>query len=342
MPLDDLVTIVDKTPIENYNKDMSKKQKPYDPVESAGSENGPGNQKEKGFKIYLSHDGLFQFSFDKKNVAESFAKENLPEAITRNLDFSTLTPDKDTFVDQKLSRCYSDILYHIQFKDKPAYLYFLFEHKSWEPNFAGVQLLKNMTRIWEKHVEKHKGTKKLPPIIPLLIYHGKHPWKTGTRFISMFDIPGTLEKYIPAFDFELYDVSHMPEEQIKGDVELRIVLLAFRYIFHPEILSRLKNIFELFRELPDKTKFSKYLETLLIYLGSNIKDVKPGQLRDAVNEALEEGGAVMSTIFQEVLKEGKEIGVKEGKEIGVKEGMEEGRKDGAESKATLKFFNFFF
>lgn len=300
---------------------MTKEQKPYDPVESAGRESGPDNQQEKGFKIYLSHDGLFKFSFDKKNVVESFAKENLPEAITRDLDFSTLTPDKDTFVDQKLSRCYSDILYHIQFKDKPTYLYFLFEHKSWEPNFAGIQLLKNMTRIWEKHVEKHKKTKKLPPIIPLLIYHGEHPWKTGTRFISMFDIPGTLEKYIPAFDFELYDVSHMPEEQIKGDVELRIVLLAFRYIFHPEVLSRLKNIFELFRELPDKARFNKYLETLLIYLGSNIKDVKPVQLRDAVNKALEEGGAVMGTIFQEVLEEGKEIGVKEG------------RKDGAESKA---------
>jgi len=63
----------------------------------------------------------------------------------------------------------------------------------------------------------------------------------------------------------------------------------------------------------------------LIYLGSNIKNVKPGQLRDAVNEVLEEGGDMMSTIFQEVLEEGKEIGVKEGKEIGVK--------DGAESKA---------
>jgi predicted transposase/invertase (TIGR01784 family) len=316
---------------------MPKEQKSHEPVESTGFEKGPGNQQEKGYKIYLSHDGLFKFSFDKKNVVESFVKENLPEEITRELDFSTLTLDKDTFVDQKLSRCYSDILYHIRFKDNPAYLYFLFEHKSWEPDFPGVQLLKNMTRIWEKHLEKYKKTKKLPPIIPLLVYHGEHPWKADTRFISMFDIPVALEKYIPAFNFELYDVSHLPEEQIKGDVELRITLMAFRYIFHPDILSRLKDIFKLFRELPDKSKFNQYLEALLIYLGSNIKNVKPGQLRDAINEVLEEGGAIMSTVFQEVLKEGKEIGVKEGKEIGVKEGkeigMKEGRKDGAESKA---------
>jgi predicted transposase/invertase (TIGR01784 family) len=283
-------------------------------VESTGYETEPGNQSETGIKIYLSHDGLFRFSFDKKNVAESFARENLPAEITRDLDFSTLTPDKDTFVDQKLSRCYADVLYHIQFKNKPAYLYFLFEHKSWQPDFPGLQLLKNMINIWEKHVEHYKGTQKLPPIIPMLIYHGEYPWKVDTNFVSMFDIPDTLKKYIPAFSYELTDVSHMPEEEIKGEVELRIVLTAFRYIFHPEIMSQLKNIFQLFGELPDKSKFNEYLKLLLIYLGSNVKDVTPDQLRDAVNKALKEGGAMMSTVFQEVLEKGKEIGVKEGEE----------------------------
>jgi predicted transposase YdaD len=177
---------------------MSEEKKiKHDQVESAGGESEPGNQQEKGFKIYLSHDGLFGFAFDKKSVAESFVKEYLPEEITKDLDFSTLTPDKDTFVDQKLSHCYADVLYHIRFRNNPAYLYFLFEHKSWEPDFPGVQLLKNMSRIWETHLEHHKGTKKLPPIIPMLIYHGKYPWNVDTNFVSMFDIPDILGKYIP-------------------------------------------------------------------------------------------------------------------------------------------------
>jgi hypothetical protein len=79
---------VDKTTIENYNKNMSEKQKlNHELVESAGCESKTGNQQEKDFKIYLSHDGLFGFSFDKKNVAESFVKENLPAEITKDLDF---------------------------------------------------------------------------------------------------------------------------------------------------------------------------------------------------------------------------------------------------------------
>ena len=248
-----------------------------------------------------------------------------------------MTRDEDTFVDQKLSHCYADVLYYILYKDRPAYLYFLFEHKSWEPDFPALQLLKNMVFIWDKQAQKDKELekqelKKLPPIIPLLIYHGKSAWKADPNFRALFDIPPILEKYIPRFSYEKYDVSHLPEEQIiKGVVELRIVLMVFRYIFHPEIMSRLKDIFQLFRELKGKREFEEYLKMLLIYLGSNIRDVKPAQIREAVEKALEEGGMMMNTVFQQIREEGKEIGVKEGKEIGLKEGMKEG-----EEKNKLK------
>jgi predicted transposase/invertase (TIGR01784 family) len=38
-----------------------------------------------------------------------------------------------------------------------------------------------------------------------------------------------------------------------------------------------------------------------------------------------EGGALMSTVFEEVLEKGKEIGVKEGEEIGLKKGEEKNK-----------------
>ncbi|NIM11009.1 MAG: hypothetical protein GTO45_03405, partial [Candidatus Aminicenantes bacterium] len=175
----------------------------------------PENKDKRKFRVYLSHDGFFRVSFDKNKVAESFTRENLPEEITRDLDFSTLTPCKDTFVGRKLARSYSDVFYEIRFKNKPAYLYFLFEHKSWEPDFPGVQLLKNMTHIWEAHVTQHPETQKLPPIIPLLIYHGESPWKVGTRFIALFDIPETLKKYIPSFNVKFDQLQESVNDVIK-------------------------------------------------------------------------------------------------------------------------------
>ncbi|HLP61984.1 MAG TPA: hypothetical protein VK186_24285 [Candidatus Deferrimicrobium sp.] len=60
----------------------------------------------------------------------------------------------------------------------------------------------------------------------------------------------------------------------------------------------------------------------MIYIGSNVSNVKAEQLRESVSEALKEGGVIMGTAFQELFDKGKEIDVKEGKEIGVKEGDE--------------------
>ena len=290
---------------------MTDEQKCEDELNDSAEPENPGNSNSK---IFLSHDGFFRNTFDQ-TVAESFIKEYLPSEITKNFDFSTLSRSSDTYVDKKLARCYSDKLYQIQFNSKPAYLYFLFEHKSWEPNFPALQLLKNMAHIWENHIENNKGTEKLPVIIPLLIYHGEKPWEVETSFISFFDIPGALRKYIPDFNFELYDVSHMPEEDIRGIVELRIVLMALRYIFNPEILTELKKIFQLFREFKDSIKFNKFLELLLIYIGSNAADVKAEKLRESVSDALKEGGVIMGTAFQELFDRGKEAGI----EIGVKE-----------------------
>ena len=62
-------------------------------------------------------------------------------------------------------------------------------------------------------------------------------------------------------------------------------------------------------------------------------------LRDAVDEALEEGGAMMSTVFQQVREEGKDIGLQEGKKMGVKEGKEIGVKEGEEKNKLRVAFN---
>jgi hypothetical protein len=51
-------------------------QKPTKEPEIPGeSKAGSLNQEEQHPKIYLSHDGLFKFTFDNKKVAESFVRE---------------------------------------------------------------------------------------------------------------------------------------------------------------------------------------------------------------------------------------------------------------------------
>ncbi|MDD2235434.1 MAG: Rpn family recombination-promoting nuclease/putative transposase, partial [Desulfitobacteriaceae bacterium] len=54
-------------------------------------------------------------------------------------------------------------------------MYFLFEHKSYQSPLTALQLLKFMIAIWELKTNKEKQ-KKLPIIIPLIVYHGENRW----------------------------------------------------------------------------------------------------------------------------------------------------------------------
>jgi predicted transposase/invertase (TIGR01784 family) len=231
----------------------------------------------------------------------------LPGAITRDLDFNTLQLDKESFTDKRLRRHYSDILYHIRYRENPAFIYFLFDHKSKEKKkkrkLAPLQLLRYMTNIWDRHIKRHKTEDKLPPIIPIIIYHGEAEWKVSTDFLSLFEVPGSMEKYIPRFSFELYDISHMPDEYIKGNIQLRILFLTLKYIFSPGLLHKLPKIFGLVSELKDKSSGAEYLEVLMRYFTNSAAYVSVEDIQDAADEIIEKGGDIMPTIVQQIKRE---------------------------------------
>jgi predicted transposase/invertase (TIGR01784 family) len=286
-------------------------------LEEEQKEEVVNKETQKTGKIYFSHNNFFDAFFDEKEVAESFLKEYLPAEITRDLDFTTLQIDKESFVDKKLLKHLSDTLYHIRYKQDPAYVYFLFEHKSRlkkkKKKLTPFQLLKYLVHIWDRHLRRHKEVENLPPIIPIVIYHGETEWEVSTDFLSLFDVPGCIEKYIPNFRFELFDISHMPDEHIKGAVLLRMLFLTFKYIFNPELLHKLDDIFRLLMDL-DRTRGTEYLEVLLRYLSSSAEHVSMEELRETVDEFFEKGGDFMPTIYQQIRNEVKneyEVKVKE-------------------------------
>jgi hypothetical protein len=143
-----------------------------------------------------------------------------------------------------------------------------------------------------------------------VIYHGERKWKLDKNFISLFADPEDLEEYIPDFTFNLYDISHMPDEELKGTVLLKIILIAFKYIFSPNLRYKLGDIFKLFLELHDKRKGIEYLEVLLRYLASGARDIKEEELLESVTQILEEGGDIMQTIAEKWMEQGMEKFVK--------------------------------
>jgi predicted transposase/invertase (TIGR01784 family) len=127
-----------------------------------------------------------------------------------------------------------------------------------------------------------------------------------------------VREFVPDFNYNLQDISHLPDEEIKGAVLLKILLKTLKYIYTPELKHKLPDIFRLFREVENKTKGTEYLEVLLRYLGQGTDNLSKDELQDSVTKVFElEGGNVMATIAEQWIQEGEKRGEKRGERKGI-------------------------
>src|SRR5699024_2790439 len=126
-----------------------------------------------------------------------------------------------------------------------GYLYFLFEHKSYQALDISFQLLGYMLQIWNQKIIKEKATT-LPIIIPLLFYHGERKWnkaKTVGDWIAGYEnLPQPIQKYVSNYEFIFYDFSFNSKEEIKGNIKLRAYLELSKHIFVKDMASLMSAI----------------------------------------------------------------------------------------------------
>lgn len=126
-------------------------------------------------RVNKPHDKFFKETLGDVSVAQDFIHHYLPEEILGIIDTSSISPEKDSFITKDLEEYFSDLLFSVTMNGEEGYLYFLFEHKSYEEKSISFQLLKYMIEIWENKLNKEK-TDELPIVIPLVIYHGRQKW----------------------------------------------------------------------------------------------------------------------------------------------------------------------
>ena len=107
------------------------------------------------------HDHFFKATFSRRETALDFVQGYLPPEVVQVLDLTAFEISKDSFIDSKLKEHFSDILYKVGLQNGgEAYIYLLFEHKSYPDDYVAFQLLRYMVRIWEQQQQQHTKNKK--------------------------------------------------------------------------------------------------------------------------------------------------------------------------------------
>jgi len=163
---------------------------------------------------------MFAFTFGQEKHARGLLRASLPPALVARLDWRSLRREPADFVDPRLRWRHSDLLFSVRARGAGAkganpekvLVYLLLEHQSQPDPLMVYRLLRYLVRAWDEHLKAHRGARKLPVIVPLLIYHGKPAWGPVRSFHDVLAVPaallGEVAVHVPQFRPRLVDLRH--------------------------------------------------------------------------------------------------------------------------------------
>ena len=196
-----------------------------------------------------------------------------------------------------------------------------------------LRLLTYMVRIWEWWQKDHPNAKKLPIVLPFVLYHGQQPWKGSLEFFDLIDVEvdqrEKFRAFIPNFRFLLTDLTHTPDEGILGGPACKLTLHAFKWAKNPDLDKAFRTWHKLFEGvISTPAQGWLFLEVVLRYLAEEGEGLGPKTMVEILSKVDRKAGEIAMTIKEQLIQEGIRIGEQKGIAIGKAEGIAKGKTEG--------------
>jgi len=137
------------------------------------------------------HDQFFRKSMENTRVAREFLLTHLPADIKSLVDFSALEIQLRSNANAIRRESTVDVLFKTRIANHEAYIYLLLEHQSSPDPFMAFRVLQYTVQAIDQHLRQHKTTK-IPLVYPLVVYHGKRPFRHSNDINDLVDAPRQL------------------------------------------------------------------------------------------------------------------------------------------------------
>lgn len=230
------------------------------------------------------HDRYMRAVLSKPLVAQDFFEKSLPTEIVQNIDFSTLKLQKDSFINDKLRVKIADLLYSVNLNGTPGYLYLLTEHASTPDRLLPYRMMQYVMSIMDHHKQKHPQEKKLPLVVPLILYAGLHPYNYSTDLFDLFE-QKELAKSVFLNPYQLIDLHKISDKKLRETYILfGVAAFVAKHIRKADSVLLLKNVIPSLQWLRNNGH-EGYVHLTLTYIS------KAGEVKneDAFREVIKSG-----------------------------------------------------
>ena len=263
------------------------------------------------------HDKLCWTAFEDVKDAVAELRSVLPAGLVERLDWSTLAPLPERFVDEAMRDSQADRLYQARCGGSDALIYVLWEHKSEVDKWTLLQLLRYMVRIWEQRLGQKPAPATLPPIIPVIIHHSETGWTAAMTFHGLFDPDllaiQTLGRMTPAFEVVIDDISHLSDDVLgaRGMSPRAALGLLFLRDGRREgrILMGMALWAELLMALWNSPNGRRALEQLIGYALRVTPSLDPSELSKKVGRVIPEAEELVMTAAEQLIQQGRAEGI---------------------------------
>lgn len=261
------------------------------------------------------HDRFFRALMERPNTAGALLRERLPRAIADELVGDPVLVE-GSFLDEQMRSSYSDRLYRVELRSGSlAFVYCLVEHKSSpEPRIA-LQLLRYQVRIWERFDRDFGGKGLLPPIYPLVVYHGRSEWTVSLRFAGLLSASDEQKLHLLDFPFGLLDVGQVDDRELSRQRELKAGLMVLKYsgrVTEHDVEEVVRRVLSELRGASDEL-----IRLAVRYMINAYRPLSWTTLESAMKQSLsEKEQEMLSKAAEELLARGEERGIIIGEERG--------------------------
>ena len=272
------------------------------------------------------HDKIFRLSLSNIEVARDFLSIYLPKQTLKTINLRNLTVCPNSYITPDLEESLSDILYKTKIlnSNEDCYIYTLIEHQAVPLWNMPIRIIQYQLAVIDSHIRQNPKKKKIPIVIPLLVYNGKKsPYPLSLDIFDLFHNQELAKKTF-AKPASLIDVTSMSDKEIKKHNIIGLLEFSQKHIRDKKFLkATIKTLACIIDELEYYVKNNKtvdnnnwlkdYISSVLHYIyyfANIIDDAEFSKELEKVEFIKKEN--IMGTLAHKIEKEGIQKGIQQG------------------------------
>jgi len=274
-------------------------------------------------------DHSYKKIFSHTSMVEDLLRGFVKEEWVKDLDFSTLEKVNGSYISDDLRSRADDIVWRVRWGKDWLYVYLLLEFQSTNDPWMAVRIMTYVGLLYQDLISSKQlatgssGRKKLPPVLPVVLYNGKNAWTGATDIKDLVQkVSGDLSRYCPGMKYLLLSEREYKDSEL---LPLKNLVAALFRLENSHNQRQLLEVLTLLLEWLAGPEQDSLRRAFTVWFGRVLSPRHQDTETLPVFENLIEVKNMLAARVEEWNKESLERGL----EKGLQKGLQKGRQEGA-------------